>query len=152
MSAPPMSGVTSGIGSATKLAGRRLPDGFAASIRPDLLRSTPELLVGGSPLRALRLSQRAQRYVVAGRVVVRDGSSAELAARLLDGNLADPEPHGLHVDPADLTVVVPVRDRHQQLDRCLAALSSLRCIVVDDASRDRAAVAAAAQRHGSTLV
>ena len=80
-------------------------------------------------------------------MVVRDRASSELAARLLDGNLADPEPHGLEVEAADLTVVVPVRDRPEQLDRCLAALAPLSCVVVDDASRDRAAVAAVVERH-----
>jgi mycofactocin system glycosyltransferase len=133
-------------------AERRLPDGFVARIRPDLLRNTGDLLVGGSPLRALRLSQRARSYVTGDRVVVEDRDSAEIAARLLDGNLADPEPSGLRVDPADLTVVVPVRDRPEQLQRCLAALAPLACIVVDDASLDRAAVATVVARHGATLV
>jgi mycofactocin system glycosyltransferase len=136
----------------TTIGGRRLPDGFVARIRPDLLRNTGELLVGGSPLRALRLSERARAYVDGDRLVVRDAGSSEVAARLLDGNLADPEPRGLDVDAAELTVVVPVRDRAEQLDRCLAALAPLAVIVVDDASRDRPAVAAAAARHGATLL
>ena len=34
----------------------------------------------------------------------------------------------------DVTVVVPVRDRPEQLDRCLAALAPLAVTVVDDAS------------------
>jgi mycofactocin system glycosyltransferase len=130
---------------------RRLPDGYAARIRPGL-RRTDELLVGGSPLRAVRLSARARSYLDGERIVVGDEASAEIVARLLDGNLADPEPAGLVVEPADVTVVVPVRDRPEQLDRCLAALNRLLVIVVDDASRDRAAVAAVAGRHGSTLV
>jgi mycofactocin system glycosyltransferase len=130
---------------------RRLPDGFVARLRPDLIRNTGDLLVGGSPLRALRLSPQAQACVDGGQVLVGDQVSAEVATRLLDGNLADPEPHGLDVDAAELTVVVPVRDRRQQLDSCLASLAPLTCIVVDDASHDPAAVAAVARSHGASL-
>jgi mycofactocin system glycosyltransferase len=133
-------------------ARRRLPDGFTARIRSDLLRNADGLLVGGSPLRAVRLSPAAQRYVDGDRVVVRDAASAEVAARLLDGNLADPEPNGGDVKAVDLTVVIPVRDRAEQLDRCLSALVGLRCIVVDDASHGRAAVAAVVARRRATLV
>jgi mycofactocin glycosyltransferase len=136
----------------TALAGRRLPDGFVARLRPDLLRNTGDLLVGGSPLRALRLSEGAQSCVTGDRVVVRDRASSEVAARLLDGNLADPEPPDHVVSPTDLTVVIPVRDRPEQLERCLAALAPLACIVVDDASRDRTAVATVVAGHGATLV
>jgi mycofactocin system glycosyltransferase len=136
----------------TEVRARQLPDGYVARIRPHLLRNTGELLVGGSPLRALRLSARAQEYVDGDRVVVRDCGSAEVAARLLDGNLADPDPDGVDVDPWKISVVVPVRDRPEQLDRCLASLAPLACVVVDDASRDRAAVAAVAARHGATLL
>ena len=134
------------------LRGQRLPEGFTARIRQDLLRNTGDLLVGGSPLRALRLSERARSYVDGNLVVVRDLASAEIAARLLDGNLAHPEPSGLDVAPTELTVVVPVRDRPAQLARCLAALAPLSCIVVDDASRDRAAVADVVADHGATLL
>jgi len=130
----------------------RLPSGYAARLRPDLLRNADGLLVGGSPLRALRLSPLGQSCLVADRVVVADAASAEIAARLVDGNLADPEPHGLDVSPVELTVVVPVRDRPEQLDRCLTALVPLTCVVVDDASHDRAAVSAVAARHGATLL
>lgn len=131
---------------------RRLPDGYAARLRTDLIRADRHLLVGGSPLRAVRLSDRARTCLVDGRVVVCDDASAEVAARLLDGNLADPEPHGLDVSPVQLTVVIPVRDRTEQLDRCLAALEPLACIVVDDASHDQASVAAVARRHDAALV
>jgi mycofactocin system glycosyltransferase len=130
----------------------RLPHGYAARLRPDLLRNEGGLLVGGSPLRAVRLSPQALHYFEADRVVVRDAASAAIAARLLDGNLADPEPHGLDVGPSDLTVVVPVRDRAEQLERCLGALAPLSVIVVDDASRNPAAVAAVASRHGAAVV
>lgn len=137
---------------ATASTARRLPDGFAVRLRADLLRKDDNLLVGGSPLRSVRLSARARGYLQGDRVVVRDKDSAQLAGRLLDANLADPEAQGAGVEPAEITVVIPVRDRPDQLDRCLAALGSLELVVVDDASKDRAAVAAVVARHGARLV
>jgi mycofactocin system glycosyltransferase len=54
---------------------------------------------------------------------------------------------------ADVTVVIPVRDRAALLDRCLAALDgAYPVVVVDDGSRDPGAVAAVAAAHGATLV
>jgi len=109
------------------------------------------LLVGGSPLRAVRLSPAATRIVGAGTFLADGTAATALAGRLLDGNLADPEPGG-PVDAALLTVVVPVRDRAASLDRALAALAGVAVIVVDDASRDPVAVAEVAARHGAELV
>lgn len=140
---------------ATATVCHRFPAGFAARLRTDLLSTADELLVGGSPLRALRLSSAARSYLRGGRVVVGDARSAEIAARLLDGNLAEPDfedlPGGGRVDPEDVTVVVPVRDRAEQLDRCLSALRPLVCLVVDDASLDRVPVATVVARHGAAL-
>ena len=53
---------------------------------------------------------------------------------------------------SDVTVVVPVRDRPAQLDRLLARLEGLRCLVVDDASRDAAATSEICARHGAQFV
>jgi glycosyltransferase involved in cell wall biosynthesis len=62
-------------------------------------------------------------------------------------------------DPPEATVVVPTRDRPRQLARCLWALGrqrrdlpSLEVVVVDDGSRDAAAVAAAAAGASVRLV
>jgi len=73
------------------------------------------------------------------RILVRDGTTATLAARLLDAGLAHPdlEPAG-SID--DVTVVIPVKDRPAGLARLLAALrddpgtARLPVIVVDDGS------------------
>ena len=49
-------------------------------------------------------------------------------------------------------MVIPVRDRAAGLDRCLAALGdSYPVIVVDDGSRDPAAVARVCARRGARL-
>ena len=54
---------------------------------------------------------------------------------------------------ADVTIVIPVRDRAALLDRCLAALDGpYPVVVVDDGSRAPDAVAAVAAAHGATLV
>ena len=59
----------------------------------------------------------------------------------------------------EATVVVPTRDRPRKLERCLRALErqrrdvpGLEVVVVDDGSRDEAAVAAAAERASARLV
>lgn len=81
-----------------------------------------------------------------------DHATEALAVRLLDGNIADPVLTDVEVDPALLTVVVPVRDRPAQLARSLATLRGLRCLVVDDASVDSDAIAQVADEHGADLV
>jgi mycofactocin system glycosyltransferase len=95
-----------------------------ARIKPGVRRG--DLLVGGSPMRVARLRPGALPDGVA---------TGALARRLLDGNLADPVLDDVPpLEPADLTVVLPVHGRADQLDRALEALRPLRCLVVDDAS------------------
>ncbi|MEN8675187.1 mycofactocin biosynthesis glycosyltransferase MftF [Nocardioides sp.] len=131
-----------------------LPDGFEVLLDPRVLRlGSGRVLVGGSPMTVLRLSPRATSSLAEARVVVTDRASAMLADRLVATNLAHPDITRLAPAEADdLVVVVPVRDRPDQLDRCLRALHPLSVIVVDDASHDPQAVAAVAARHGATLV
>jgi mycofactocin system glycosyltransferase len=130
-----------------------LPDGFEVRLRGDVIRADGgRVLIGGSPARAVRLSARAIAMFVEDRLVVDGAATAGLARRLLEGNLANPVVDAFEVRPSELTVVVPVRDRVEQLDRCLAALTPLRVLVVDDASEDPAAVARVARRHGATVV
>ncbi|OIJ25287.1 mycofactocin biosynthesis glycosyltransferase MftF [Nocardioides luteus] len=130
----------------------RYPIGFRARIRDDVRRIDGRLLVGGSPLRAVRLTRAALALLADGEVTVVDAVTDALAARLVDGNLADPVLDGPGVEPAELTVVIPVRDRPEQLDRALSSLGALHRIVVDDASLDPEAVARVAHRHGAHLV
>lgn len=95
-----------------------------ARLKPGVRRG--DVLVGGSPMRVVRLRPGALPDGVA------DGA---LARRLLDGNLADPVLDDVPpLDPDDLTVVLPVHGRADELDRALEALRPLRCLVVDDAS------------------
>jgi mycofactocin glycosyltransferase len=54
-------------------------------------------------------------------------------------------------DPPPVTVVVPVRDEADDLDRLLATVGR-PTVVVDDGSAHKEAVAAVASRHGSRLI
>jgi mycofactocin system glycosyltransferase len=131
-----------------------LPDGFRVGLAHGILTADHgRLLVGGSPLTAMRLTSRAQAMLAEGGVTVTDAASAHLADRLLATNLGVPELGQLPaVAEHDLTVVIPVRDRPDQLDRTLAALRPLRCVVVDDASLFPQPIAEVAHRSGADLL
>jgi mycofactocin system glycosyltransferase len=131
-----------------------LPEGFSVRLARGVLRADHDrLLVGGSPLTAMQLTERAAAMVAAGGVTVRGPGSAHLAERLVATNLGEPD---LTRVPSaathDLTVVIPVRDRPDQLDRTLAALQPLTCVVVDDASNRPEDVAAVARQHGARRI
>lgn len=130
----------------------RFPTGFRVRVREDVRRIDRRLLVGGSPLRAVRLTDAALARLDDGEITVVDAATEALAARLVDGNLADPVLSGPGVDPAELTVVIPVRDRPDQLDRALGPLAGLERIVVDDDSHDPDAVEKVARRHGARII
>jgi mycofactocin system glycosyltransferase len=132
---------------------RRLPDGFTVRMRDDVrVAGSGRLLVGGSPVRVVKLTELARSWISDGLLTVDGAASELLAGRLLDGNLADPALVDLSGALADITVVIPVRDRPEQLDRCLAALRPLPCVVVDDQSLYPELVADVIARHGATLV
>lgn len=144
-----MTAPTRALGTATD----RLPVGFRVRMRDDVeSHDRGRVLVGGSPLRVLRLSAAARRLIRDRTVEVCSPASQALAVRLLDTNVADPVLDAVRVNPAALTVVIPAHDRAEQLDRALAALAPLRCVVVDDASTDATAIRAVAARHGARLV
>lgn len=131
-----------------------LPNGFAVTLRDDLItRNRRDLLLGGSPLTAMRLTEAAAAMIDGDRVVTRDAATGKLAQRLLATNLAYPDLQGLaSITADDITVVIPVRDRPEQLSRALDGLVGVRRIVVDDASRNCAAIAAICARHDAELV
>jgi mycofactocin glycosyltransferase len=119
------------------------------------------VLVGGSPVRVLRLTPAGAREVAGwfSGTPVGDGVAARrLARRLLDAGIAHPDwgdrpwadgPPGMD----DVTVVIPVRDRHVELARCLAGLRDVpNVIVVDDCSADPASIAAICAKHRARVV
>ncbi|GAA4703801.1 mycofactocin biosynthesis glycosyltransferase MftF [Nocardioides conyzicola] len=129
-----------------------LPLGFRVRVGADVrVHDGGRTLVGGSPLRVLRLKEPAPALARGDVLEVADRTTGTVAERLLAANLAAPVLPPATGD-ADLTVVVPIRDRSDRLDRLLAGLDGLPVIVVDDASRDPAAVAEVATRHGAQLV
>jgi mycofactocin system glycosyltransferase len=123
------------------------------------------VITGGYPTRVLRLSPVGARHVAGwweGMPVPGNAKARALARRLLDTGIAHPV---LKPDPAggpEVTVVIPVRDRHAELARCLAGLvapagpggagRAQRVIVVDDGSADPAAVRSAADAAGAAVV
>lgn len=133
-----------------------LPRGFVVALDPRTrVVDGGRALLGGAPAtRLLRLTPRA-RMLWEGRTLrVRDAAGAALADRLLELGLAHPLVAELppHPDPR-CTYVVPVRDRPFQLDRLLRSIApGSEVIVVDDASRNAAAVEAVAVRHGARFV
>ncbi|WP_225835892.1 mycofactocin biosynthesis glycosyltransferase MftF [Streptomyces sp. NK08204] len=134
-----------------------LPAGFTVELAAGTHRSEDgRLLLGGSPLRLLRLTARAARLLDGGRLTVTDPASGALARRLLDAGIAHPRPAPVPV--SDTTVVIPVRDRADQLDRLLAALradpptSGLPVLVVDDGSTCPADPGRVARAHGAELL
>ncbi|MCW2697280.1 MAG: putative glycosyl transferase, partial [Modestobacter sp.] len=135
----------------------RLPDGFAVRLDPRTRRRDGgATLLGGSPLRLLRLAPAAHALLTGDRLVVGDARTAGLAGRLLDAGLAHPDapPSGA----VEVSVVVPVRDRTAGLARLLAALradpgtAGCPVVVVDDGSAEPSAVAAVATEFGAGLV
>ncbi len=92
------------------------------------------VLLGGSPRRLLTLSEKARGVLARGDWDLPSGRA--LAQKLIDAGFAHPTPVG-GPTPADVSVVIPVRDREPALRRLLAGLDpALEVIVVDDGSRD----------------
>jgi mycofactocin system glycosyltransferase len=132
-----------------------LPDGFEVRIRGDVrVVDQGRVLVGGSPTRVARLTAAGAALVREQHVVVRDEATRTLADRLLEGNLAVPDLRSAdRVEPDDLTVVVPVYERAEELDRLLGRLRpELAVVVVDDGSLAGVAVERIARAHGAQLV
>ena len=113
------------------------------------------VLLGGSPLRLFRISDRAQRMVArwkSGGPVGPRRDAQLVARRLVSAGAFTAQPTGATFGPGDVTVVVPVQDRPAQLDRLLRTLDGLACVVVDDGSRDAAATKEIAEEHDARLV
>ena len=135
----------------------RLPDGFGVALDSRVRRgSGGRSLLGGSPIRLLKLSATAVRLLAGGPVLrVDDDTTAALARRLLDTGVGQPRPRPW-AGPLEVTVVVPVRDRPEALDRLLVAVrrtaGEIPVVVVDDGSRDAGAVRRLCERHSATVI
>ncbi|MGH2892144.1 MAG: mycofactocin biosynthesis glycosyltransferase MftF, partial [Solirubrobacteraceae bacterium] len=116
------------------------------------------LLAGGTPLRLISLTQGGarvvSRWLVPSPVGERSGER-RLARRLLDAGILTPHPPPVP-STAELTVVVPVRDRPAQLERCLDAVQrtcpGAPVVVVDDGSRRPERVHATCAARGARVI
>ncbi len=133
-----------------------LPDGFGLVLDASLRRfRCGTVLAGGRPGRVVTLrpdGAAALDGLVAGGPA--DAATRALAGRLVANGMAHPRrPAGTGASVASVTVVIPVRDRAEMLERCLASVGrSVVVVVVDDASVDPGAVAAVCHHHGARLV
>jgi mycofactocin system glycosyltransferase len=88
----------------------------------------------------------------AGALVGTRRSDQLLARRLVSSGVFLPRPGFGNYSFDDVTVVVPVRDRPEQLRRLLTGLDGLSCIVVDDASADASLTEEIARKSGASFV
>jgi len=115
------------------------PSAFGLVLDPATRRlDGGRVLVGGAPLRLLRLTPAGARVVdelATGEPVGPRPGRRRLARRLLDAGLAQPRPSPSRWTPADVTVVVPARAGASEVDTTTAALGPVGAvIVVDDGS------------------
>lgn len=131
-----------------------LPPGFGVDLDASLRVHGNILVRDRAPYRVLRLTdagRRVFRRVADGEVET--AASRRLAGRLVDAEMAHLRPPATDSEAFTATVIVPVRDRPAMLARCLAAIGSAApVIVVDDGSRDGAAVRDVCNRHGATCL
>jgi len=134
-----------------------LPVGWSIELDSGARRTDHgQVLIGGSPLRVLRLTRAGAHWLdamVAGRRMPDSAPSRNLASRLVDCGLANPRPVADgRLTRQDVAVVIPVRDATAGLIRTLDTVSGLAddVVVVDDGSADADAVRRAA--FGTTLL
>jgi mycofactocin glycosyltransferase len=135
--------------------GTPLPGTFHLALDPSTTVLEGGVLMGGSPLRLVRLSARGSDLLThwsEGALVGERRHERLLARRLVSAGLCVPRPTESSHGPDDVTVVIPVRDRPEQLEELLARLSGLSCVVVDDASNDATRTEAIARSFGARFI
>lgn len=119
---------------------RSLPPDFRLDLDPGLRRPRPGVLVGGTPVRVLKLTGAGARLIdgwAEGAPVGPGAGARALATRLVDAGLAHPRPAGAgpRLTPA---IVVPVRDDPDGVAAVLESLAATAAdapvVVVDDGS------------------
>lgn len=135
-----------------------LPAGWGIRLDRRTVRPRRRVLIGGYPLRALRLTDSGSRLVdtwAPGGVVAPRAGARRLARLLTDRGIAQPLPPPMgDVAPPTVTTVIPVRDRADGLATTLTGMADeMAVVVVDDGSGDAAAVDAVTDRRpGPTTV
>jgi mycofactocin glycosyltransferase len=133
-----------------------LPASFGLTADPGTITfQDGTVVMGGSPLRLLRLTSRAAaltRRWNGGELAGENRSEQLLARRLVSSGTFLPHPGPAAFGRHDVTVVIPVRDRPAQLEQLLSSLNGLACVVVDDASADPGRTKEIANRAGATFL
>lgn len=133
----------------------RLPDGFVVELAPNVsAEDGGRTLVCSFPEVIGLLTGSASTQLHGRRMVVHGDELAQLVRDLMDAGLMHPAVRELpEVDAADITVVIPVKDRPAELARLLDALGGLlTTVVVDDGSADPRQTADIAQARGAQFV
>lgn len=164
--------------SATAVDSRSLPGTFRVEVsggtEQHLGPNGEPVLLGGDPLRLLRLSPTSSAVLEAlrsGRTLSEAATScrvslrsvSSLVRRLLDRGIVHPlflDAERRATSDNDVTIVVPVKDRAAQLDRLLTSIrhspdtATCEVIVVDDGSHadERDQIATLVRRHRATLI
>ncbi len=119
-------------------------------------RDHGRLIIGGAPLRIIRLSDVGTEVLSSwldGEPLTGDFQERTLARRLIDAGIVHPIVEV--IDDPGATVVIPAYNDAEGLARSLRSLqlgNELAVIVVDDASRNSAEIAAVCERHGAQLI
>jgi mycofactocin system glycosyltransferase len=114
------------------------------------------VLVGGAPLRILRLTAAGSRFIdqlVKGDEVPQSDGAQRLVRRLLDAGMAHPRPGRSTRGSGDVTVVIPVKGGPGKLARTLDILDKdvAGVVVVDDGSTGEM-VGRVARTSGATVL
>ena len=137
-----------------------LPAGFGIRLDAGTRCSADgRTLIGGSPMRQLRLSEHAAKLLAnlrAGAPAV-SAEARRLGRRLCNAGIAHPAPPTGGLDPGEVTCVVPVRNDPEGLAALLASLESNppgpgRLVVAEDGSRHPDAIAELARHANASLI
>lgn len=137
-----------------------LPAGFGIRLDAGTRCSADgRTLIGGAPMRQLRLPEHAAKLLAN----LRDGAPAasaearRLGRRLCNAGIAHPAPPPGGLDPGEVTCVVPVRDDPEGLAALLTSLKSNpprpgRLVVAEDGSRRPDTIAESARQANAHVI
>ena len=138
---------------------RALPPEGLRVVPSERLRveSGGRVLMGGDPWRISRLHGAA--HALFGRLMCAGPNGLALAAAdlaaaraLLDRGFITPVGLDAQIDATPIEIIVPVLDNGPGLERLLGSLRSPDVLIIDDGSRDAAAIREIAARHGARVV
>ena len=148
-------------GAALTIRENPLPEGFGIRLDPEARCETGgRTLIGGAPMRLLRLSDDAAKLLAGlrGGAPAESAEARRLGRRLCEAGLAHPvPPAGGGPGPGDVTCVIPVRDDLAGLQALLASLRANRpvpagVLIAEDGSRDPHTFAEQARRREARII